>query len=1110
MAPSNEVVDLLSSDEEEEEHRGVAAEKKVNSVNETIDLCESSEDEEDEGSNNAKLRPAAVYKKTKGNGTLVQTSKASGADKTGLSFREASKSSGFARKVSPSAEQQQAEPLTNAAFYLDRAKQAAAARRTRELDSDDDDDDDELFSFDTGLTRKKQPPQETSAAPRNPYQKSHSLQETSGNDAAAAQKPAPKNSNHTIRRKSDPGAATAYAQEQRKPPAPAHRKSAPPVPQAPNDDDDSEDDDDDLFNFSTGLLRPPASSRRTEASSAMSQQIVVTNPYLPSKPRASFAAATTPASRPFPYPKLTERAKQYPDERARFLLAFWRYARANCTRRSFERPKLDAVAKRVVRLAVGTDHPVRSLEELVRTSGGSATGSSSVNAYNKVRDDFRQELAQGGFDRLVTPVVTAPTTSTSSSSSSNQRYYSISEACLVTLLMHAETARGPGGTSTTTTTTDELLPAALSEKENWMALVDMIPAIDRKLHPFCPGHLTRRDDPDWGAEHYLQQSTRSMEFLQVSKLESKDVGPFIKRHSVKGSIHYELLPAGYERAMRIRTRQFPEPEGHYRCSKIRSLQDVDPKYPNICLGVDMREGGGGAKTLHQMCNTLEMMKCPYFVGSLSIGDYVFFTSKGRGRSGGRMDYLCPILVERKSIQDVAMSIHDGRWTSQKQRMYKAQNVFGYVNCRMVYIIEGNENKQTVNGGYVGARWYNVDKEKLHKEIENLEKEGFDVLRTTSVENSMMELSRWVSRVARKVAEGTMKAEYTYAEFKDQVAKIPKKTDFSRLAKYYVEQKAERAAAASAAAADDDSDIEVWSNAGNHNAAASRGKKPAPSAGSQEQKRSAKKRKSSVKCGGHGPDDYTAKKRKSNDNGGLVGGGGGGDGDIDYSAWETKALKAECEAVGLKKSGTREECIQLLKGPRPPAVWLERKRMNEYVPPRHNVAATALLVALHLHEQASGPGDPGMTKDELYVKAESLNITKVSICSVCCLLACVLFRSSAMISHLVVSRIDVNRIRFLEGTYNCLFCGHSLNDSLLLTVHIFARNRRTTQTGPYHYTGWASMAPLLEGDPALVVKRKKRYKLTTSGRIAGVPFAEAMHSWCHEHGNCPCQDHDYYG
>lgn len=39
----------------------------------------------------------------------------------------------------------------------------------------------------------------------------------------------------------------------------------------------------------------------------------------------------------------------------------------------------------------------------------------------------------------------------------------------------------------------------------------------------------------------------------------------------------------------------------------------------------------------------------------------------------------------------------------------------------------------MSGGYVGARWYNVDKEKLNKELSNLKSEGFDVLRTTSVE-----------------------------------------------------------------------------------------------------------------------------------------------------------------------------------------------------------------------------------------------------------------------------------------------------------------------------------------------------------------------------------------
>jgi ERCC4-type nuclease len=98
-----------------------------------------------------------------------------------------------------------------------------------------------------------------------------------------------------------------------------------------------------------------------------------------------------------------------------------------------------------------------------------------------------------------------------------------------------------------------------------------------------------------------------------------------------------------------------------------------------------------------------------------------------------MDYLCPIIVERKSVQDVAMSIYDGRWNSQKRRMYQGQYVFGYENCRMVYIIEGNQNAQTVSGGYVGARWYDVNKERLAEEVENLKAEGFEVLQTPSRE-----------------------------------------------------------------------------------------------------------------------------------------------------------------------------------------------------------------------------------------------------------------------------------------------------------------------------------------------------------------------------------------
>jgi hypothetical protein len=67
--------------------------------------------------------------------------------------------------------------------------------------------------------------------------------------------------------------------------------------------------------------------------------------------------------------------------------------------------------------------------------------------------------------------------------------------------------------------------------------------------------------------------------------------------------------------------------------------------------------------------------------------------------------------------------------NQKKGMYQGQYVFGYKNCCMAYIIEGRKESQQLSGGYMGQRQFNVSGEKLDEEIENLESEGFEVLRT---------------------------------------------------------------------------------------------------------------------------------------------------------------------------------------------------------------------------------------------------------------------------------------------------------------------------------------------------------------------------------------------
>jgi ERCC4-type nuclease len=694
---------------------------------------------------------------------------------------------------------------------------------------------------------------------------------------------------------------------------------------------------------------------------------------------------------PYCYPTLLTNSKQYSDERARFALAFWKFGRSQ-TARSHQRPKLNTQAKRAVELAL-TEFPIRSLEEYMHF------GSTSVASSIQVREELRSDLDAGKYNTVQTPV-TGETTI-------QRRYYTIAEACLAALLQHVErTLRSKGESLDMLRVLDDAGKQEYLEKDKdmWVSLEDLIPAVDNLLRPECPGKLTRSKEEDNGAAHYVEQSTRSCEFMQIAKMETVTFGPLIKRRKWKGLCHFELLPAGYKSACIIRTRNFPEPPGHYRCSPIATHSQVPDQFKGVCLGVDRREGGGGAKVLHQMCQKLDMKKVPYFVGTLSIGDYVFFATKDGGKTtGGPMDYLCPIIVERKSVQDVAMSIHDGRWNSQKRRMYQGQYVFGYENCRMVYIIEGNRNAQAVSGGYVGARWYDVNMERFDQEVENLKAEGFEVLQTPSRENTMFELARWTERIATELKCGTLKVQYTYAEFKREVAKIGPTVNFSRLAKDYMETKQEQEALKRSAA-----EAQVGNDSQSSPMEKTRG------TASSDRKPSA-----------------SAKKQKTDDE------------KDEYSGCTMKELQEACKTAALTKSGTRKVLLERLRGPHPPKLWLKRKQKGEFVPVRHNVGGSALLVALHIHEREVGHDNAGIIKEDLYTKAEELNITKNP---------------------------------FSGGT---------------------------TQTGPYHYDGWSNMAQLLIGDPALVIKKKNKFKLTSSNDIAGRAIAKTVHTWNHEHENCPC-------
>jgi hypothetical protein len=197
-------------------------------------------------------------------------------------------------------------------------------------------------------------------------------------------------------------------------------------------------------------------------------------------------------------------------------------------------------AKRIVRLAILDPlYPIRSLEEYT------SFGKSSVTNVHSLRDEVQNDLDQGNYGKMATPV-TRPC--------QHRRFYTISEACLVALQCHVESVvlrRPKNGNDN-----DD------NNKDFWMSLPELIPAIDGRLRPECPGRLTRRQDADHGAAHYLEPSTRSIEFLQITKLEGSygnSATHFMKRHNKQGQVYFELLPAGPAMATTIATRSFPLP-----------------------------------------------------------------------------------------------------------------------------------------------------------------------------------------------------------------------------------------------------------------------------------------------------------------------------------------------------------------------------------------------------------------------------------------------------------------------------------------------------------------------------------------------------------------------
>ncbi|KAJ1454953.1 hypothetical protein M885DRAFT_617528 [Pelagophyceae sp. CCMP2097] len=116
---------------------------------------------------------------------------------------------------------------------------------------------------------------------------------------------------------------------------------------------------------------------------------------------------------------------------------------------------------------------------------------------------------------------------------------------------------------------------------------------------------------------------------------------------------------------------------------------------SVVLVVDTRERGGDARGgLEGLSKFLKDEAVPFRAQTLrtGLGDYVF---QKAGGAGVDETLLCPIIIERKEICDLAESMRDGRWDAQHAAMRQTKASWDLRNdapTRIIYIVEGDARR----------------------------------------------------------------------------------------------------------------------------------------------------------------------------------------------------------------------------------------------------------------------------------------------------------------------------------------------------------------------------------------------------------------------------------
>ena len=402
-------------------------------------------------------------------------------------------------------------------------------------------------------------------------------------------------------------------------------------------------------NFANSSKKKCPDSTKSNTSTTSSKLLTprAFSPATTSPFTSTFAAATAARQR-VPTPAIPAMSaalvkeiggKLYPDLTHNFIIALTSQAR-RARHNSYQRASFDSALRSIVVIALHM-RPLRSVEATRRMKGVGGT------FFDLLKDSVSGSKSKKPF---------VP---------KQGKYTCVAAAALVGMLEMEERVKKDANRVASAGGDDDITTSFPME--------DLIAAINLKLDSRANANLSQT------AQQYLNKDNLDPGWGQVKKLCSTNSaaelgGPFIKERKRKGACSsgrvFELLDSGRSVAAKLRTLALAGP---FEPGPLRQLPDesVDQEFGNVTMSMDFREGGGGGRSLHKMCDQLDIRGVPYVVRELKIADYIFFVG----------DKLAPVLIERKTADDVAGSLHDGRWERQQRSMRKAQYVLGGGSAR---------------------------------------------------------------------------------------------------------------------------------------------------------------------------------------------------------------------------------------------------------------------------------------------------------------------------------------------------------------------------------------------------------------------------------------------